>query len=112
MRMVYHIPSEFTDEDKWFRIFYKKNLLVMICGLGFTGVIAKAGALFGMQLPMIIFGLIVTAVITGITMLPVPETQYLKGGGQTLDIILIRMFIRKKNSVLYVRGYNKDGQED
>ena len=111
MRMTFSIPAEFTDEDKWFRFFYKKNLAVFCAGAAFTYLLWKVLDLGGLGIAGLIAGGMVTTAITAVTMLPIPESSYLKGGGQTLDIILIRRLIRRKSAVIYIRGYGRDGDE-
>lgn len=111
MKMVHSIPSEFTDEDKWFKFFKKRNLVVIAAGLGVTGFFFKIATPFGLGVPLGLFGIVVTVIATIITMIPLPETNYLKGGGQTLDVILLRRYIRKKNKKIYIKGYGADKEE-
>ena len=107
MRTTFPIPSEFTDEDKWFRYFTKKSLLALaISGMIAYGII-MLGKLLGGLIPAIIVGGLFVAIVTGCTMLPYPDTEYLKGGGMTLDVLFIRRIIRRSNKKLYVKGYSQ-----
>ena len=105
--MRFTTPSEFSDENVWFRFFRKRNLVVMLPCLFFTFVLWKFLAIFGFQIIGIIIGGILTVFLTALTMIPAPY-DFLKGGSLTLDIIILRKRIRKKNAVIYVRGYGKD----
>lgn len=102
------VPGEFTDEDKWFRFFYKKNLVVLVIGLFFAWFLWKAMSWLDLGVVGIAVGLAVAAIMTGLTMLPVPDLGNMRGAGQTLDLLLIKKWIRKKNHMIYVRGYGKD----
>lgn len=107
----YNIPSEFTDEDRWFKYFTKKDLLVIVVTGILTGVLFKLSAsLINKPYVGLIIGLIIMGASLFCCMVRKPETLYLTGGGQTLATIILRRLIRRKNRVIYVRGYNE--QED
>ena len=108
MQSSYPIPSEFTDEDKWFKFFTKKSLVaLMVSGIIAYGIIWAARFL-GILIPGILVGALLVIIVTGSTMLPYPETEYMRGGGLTLDVLLARRIIRKVNACLYVKGYSAD----
>lgn len=109
MNFVFEIPLEFKDEDKWFKFFNKSNLLVLACCEGVVGMGFKTMQFFGLhgQIPYLVVGEVVTAILTALTMIPISESMYLKGGGQTVATILIKKTYRKMNKVLYVKGYGK-----
>ena len=105
MWLKHEIPSEFTDEDKWLKYFSKKSVFVLCI----TGMIAflfyQFTSLFGIPLLGIIIGGCVMAIGVAPTMLPRSEMEYLKGGGQTWDLIFLKWLIRKSKKVIYVKGY-------
>lgn len=105
--MAHEIPSEFTDEDRWLKIFSTKSFAV----LGVTGIITllltKFFGLFGIPLVGAILGGILVVTATGTTMIRKFGDNYLKGAGQTLDRLLILRLIRRRNRVIYVKGYGK-----
>lgn len=105
--MKFPIPLEFSDEDKYFKYFTKKNILALLLSGIVCYCIAKlSAALLGTMLPGLIVGLLMVLVIVGVTMLPIPETEYMKGAGLTLDVIIIRRIIRRTSRVIYIKGYS------
>lgn len=110
-KFTYNIPSEFTDEDKWFKFFTKKDMGVIIA----TGILTfflyrLAGFLFGKPLIGLIVGGIIMIVSVCCAMIKLPETLYLEGGGQTILTIILRRLIRRKNKVIYIKGYDDGGE--
>lgn len=107
MSLRFTTPSEFNDENVWFRFFRMRNLAVMLPCLFFTFILWKVLSLFGFHLIGLVIGGICTVLLTALTMIPAPY-DFLKGGSLTLDIIIFRKRLRKRNAVIYVRGYGKD----
>lgn len=110
MKMVHNIPLEFKDEDKWFRFFSKKNLIVIIICEGVIGILFKLIQVMNISvgIPFIIVGEGITVILTALTMIPIGETMYLKGGGQTISTVLAKRIYRRARQVIYVKGYGKD----
>ena len=79
--------------------------------LAISGMIAYGsimlGKMMGGLIPAIIMGGLFVVLVTGCTMLPYPDTEYLKGGGMTFDVLLIRRIIRRSSKKLYVKGYSQ-----
>lgn len=112
MTLRHEIPSEFTDEDRWFKYFTKKTLAFIMAGCLIMVFLYKVFALFGGALIGVVLGIVITIALAAISMIPVPENQFLRGGGLTLDVIIIRRFIRKGKRVIYVKGYDvKEGDK-
>lgn len=107
MTLRHEIPSKFTDEDRWFKYFTKKTLRFIMVGCLILVLLYKIFSLFGLAVIGVVFGVVITIALAAISMIPVPENQFLRGGGLTLDIILIRRFIRRGNKVIYVKGCGK-----
>lgn len=109
MAFSFNIPLEFKDEEKWFKFFSKKNLIVLVCCEGVVGLGFKLLQSVGLhiEIPYLVVGELITAIITALTMIPQPETMYLTGGGQTLADILLKKIYRKTHKILYVKGYGK-----
>lgn len=106
---IYQIPSDVKDQDKWFRFFNKKQAVVLffIFLLDYR-VLMWAGA-HHLLLPALFITLLLTGVAASIVLIPLPaDVLYLSGGGIMLDQWLIRIFIRKKEKVLYVKNYRKE----
>lgn len=108
MRLVHEIPSEFNDEDKWFKWFTKRSMLYIVAGLGSTYLLYRLFMLIHHPFIGIIIGAIITVTLGAISMIPIPEGNYLKGSGQTVDVILIRRWIRRGSKTIYTKGYGKD----
>lgn len=106
--MTHEVPSEFTDEDRWLNIFSTKSFAV----LGMTGMVMlfliKFFTLFHAAVIGWILGGILVVVGTGITMVKKMGDNYLQGAGQTFDRILFLRMVRKRNKVIYVKGYGKE----
>lgn len=105
------IPSEFTDEDRW-RFgpvsLSRTTFIVSLIGLGITCVLYKVLGLIGLPKVGILIGIVGTIIAAVLTSQTIPESDYLKGGGVTLIVMLKRLYIRKKNKVVYIRGYGRD----
>lgn len=104
------IPSEFTDEDKWFVFFTKPILLVIAVGIVGTVIVANILKLiFGVLLPFIIIGVIATAVVVLMMMIPAPSSNVMRGGGgETVMDIQLKKRHRKKERSIYVKGVRDD----
>lgn len=99
----YGVPEEFKDEEKWLKIFNKKSFYTFIV----TGVMAiimyKLLSIAGL-----IIGLIICAACTILTMIPVAETEYMKGAGNSYAELLLKKNFRKKQRIIYVKHYNEE----
>lgn len=107
MRNTFPIPSEFSNESKWLKFFTLKTLVCFVISVMIMILLGIFTQTFGSKVPGLIFGAIIVVFVMCITNIRVPETEYLKGGGQTIDVILIRKYLRKKNRCIYVKGYEK-----
>jgi len=105
MPLRHDIPAEFTDEDRWFKFFTKKSLVYIAFGCFITFLLYRLFSNFGYALTGVAIGLFITAVLAFISMFELPGTAYLSGGGLTLDILLKRLYIRKRSKVIYIKGY-------
>lgn len=105
MGLRHQIPSEFTDEDRWFKFFTKTTLKYLIAGLVITYLLFKLFGLIGFSLIGVTIGLVITIGLVFIASYPIPETQYIKGANLTIVRILKRRLIRYFNRCIYVKGY-------
>jgi len=105
------IPAEFTDEDRW-RLWQfslsRTTFFTLLGGLGFTCILYKVFTVLGIPFVGVVIGLFITIAVSIVTGVKVPQSEYLKGGGLTVFQLLLRLFIRKNNKVVYVRAYGKD----
>lgn len=104
--MTEEIPSEFTDDEKWFKFFPKTAFLFLVVAIFFILLFANLLKGFGLFVPTIIVGAIPTLIIVALMMIKCPESEYLKGGGQTYWTLFVKKFLRRMKAVLYVRGWD------
>lgn len=107
---TYKIPSEFKDEDKWFKFFTLRQLFALI-GIGaLCFIVFRLFSIIHMR--FIGACIDVAILIIGIMCIyaPVPEEKYLIGGGQPFRVILLRMVRKrmKKNRIIYIKNYDQE----
>jgi hypothetical protein len=111
-KLTYSIPSEFSDEDRWFKFFTKKDVGVLVVTGALTIFLYKTtGTLFGKPFIGLLVGGIIMAISLFLSMAKLPDTMYMAGGGQTIASILLKKLLRKKNKMVYVKGYNEWEEE-
>lgn len=109
MSMRHHVPGEFVNETKWLKFFGTKQLILIGVGAAVTYVCYKVSTFFGLGGAVgILTGLVLGIIIVAPSMIPIPETQFLKGAGSTVDVIFVRWLIRRRKRVIYIRGWKKD----
>ena len=107
MKTRFKVPAGLGKKAKWYKYFSLRSLLIGLCMAGIGIFIGKIVSRFGIGLYFAVFWAMLTIVITGITMIEIPNSNWLGGGGNTIDSILIKRFVRKKNRCLYIKGYNQ-----
>lgn len=98
------VPREFSDDERWYRYFTRKSILVLLSMGVISLIIIKFCSFIGITAAGIYMALILTTVAMVAVMLPIPEGDVLHGSGCTCDVILLRMYIRKKKAKLYLKG--------
>ena len=99
------VPSEFTDEDKWFIFFTKPMLLVAVIGFVLTVITSNLiKLLFGVFWPFMIIGIILTLMVVVMMIIPAPASSVMKGGGDTILAVILKKIYRRKNRIIYVKG--------
>ena len=106
------VPAEFADDERWYKYFTKKTLVVLMVAVLFTYVLM---ALFGL-IHLRAVGLIVGVLIGGLVFIAynikLPSTDVLHGGGCTLDVLFARILARRKNGAIMVRYQESIDIED
>lgn len=105
----YKTPRKFTDEDKWFRWFTKKQVLYI--GISLSLAFAIFAVMQACKLTLI--GAMIAVILVfagfGIPRFDMPSDKYLLGGGMPLELIikriLIKKFIQKKK--IYITDHTK-----
>lgn len=107
---TYNIPSEFKDEDKWFKWFTITQLLALGGSVLLCVIVYKVFA--GMHLSFVgaCLDIVILVVAALCIFAPIPNDKYLMGGGQPFRVILIRMVRKRlpKNKMIYVKNYDKE----
>lgn len=110
MKGRFRVIGKLRDEDKWLGL-TKKQLVYALIAVFLIINIVK----FTYKVNLIFFGgFFSTAIGIAAFLLckyEVDKKKYLKGGGYGIDVILVRMIVRKLpgNRVLYVKGLEKGG---
>lgn len=110
---TYKIPSEYKDEDKWFKFFtipqvFAIAIVLLLSFIVFKFLSALHLAFIGACIDIVIILLAVLIIFA-----PIPENKYLIGGGQPFRVVFIN-FIRKKlpkNKIIYVKNYGREDEE-
>ncbi len=110
---VFRVPGEFKDEDKWFRYFTKKQAAVLVASLLVDYRLVMAASPKGLLLPVAAAAVIFTVLTVGMVMVELPvDAMFLTGGGITLDQWLFRLFLRKRQRVIYTKYVKEEPKED
>ncbi len=109
----YKTPGELKDEDKWFKFFTKKQLVIAIVVL----IIDWNIAVIFNKIHLIVIGItldvFITIVMAIITLLPMPANKHIFGGGLPLYRIAYRILIRKLfNKHIYTTMYEEEIKEN
>ena len=57
------------------------------------------------------FWVVLTILITALTLVKIPNSNWLRGGGEYVDQFLLKIFIRNQKKCLYIKGYNQMNYE-
>lgn len=100
-----------VDEEKWLKFFSKNALLATIVAFMVAFLIFKFCSLYGLQVFGIILGGILMFGTYFLFSFHLPSDMTIKGAGLTLIVVMIRIQIRRKNKVLYVKNYRPYEEE-
>lgn len=103
----HELPSGFKDEEKWFKFFSKRSFIILGVTFAITIFLVKFFELFGLGGLGGVIGGVIMVVFVGLSMVPVPYSDYMKGGGQTFDRRIFKAMLRKrkKSKVIYIKRY-------
>lgn len=108
MSEVHDVPSEFKDEEKWLRFFPKRSFVILIVMFAFTLILYNICNLFKFGIGGLIIGGILTVAMVASSMIPISSTEYMSGGGLTLDKWLYRRIMHKMNKCVYIKHFQSD----
>lgn len=111
----YRVPRELKDEDKWFKFFTKKQLLIAAVVL-FIDVWV---IVFTNKLHMIVLGIVIAlsiAIVTAIILVgKMPTKRYIHGGGLGFDVLLMRIIrrkcIKKNRCIFTISAYYEEAEK-
>lgn len=107
MRHNYEIPQGLTDEIKWYNYFTLRSLIICLCVAGLGIPVIKLLSGLGITLYLIVLWGLLVIMVGFFTTYRIHNTNWLSGGGEYLDLYLIKRLIRKKRRCLYIKGYNQ-----
>jgi len=105
---MHEVPGEFKDEERWLKFFPTRSVLILAVMGTSTIIFAKILSLFNLMILGLVIGGIITAVSVVLSMIPISTTEYMRGGGLTVDKWIFRKIHQKKNKVVYIKHYNSD----
>ena len=106
---THEIPDEISRSDeRWLKVFTKKSLIASLIA-GALGYFLGRMLSFGNNLISIGITIFFILITFGLTTIKIPEGYYLRGQGLTLDVILLRIFLRRRQKIIYVKNYNEGG---
>lgn len=108
-QMTYENPDDLkSSEEKWLKIFSKKAFITVLCTAAFGFGTFKVLQSMGFFKVGVVIGILPSLIAYALTTIKVPETWIMTGAGLTVDIILFRLIMRRRNRVIYVKGYKKE----
>lgn len=108
---VFKVPSEFKSEDKWFKYFNRKQIVVLIAALVIDYRLITFAETKGLLMPAIVLAVFITMFVMGSVMINLPvDSFFLSGGGVTLDELTYRIIYRKTHKRIGTKNYNQDDE--
>lgn len=112
MRTRFEVPASLGKKAKWYKYFSLRSLVVGLVMAAIGVLIGKLISFAGITMYYIVFWAMLTVTVTGLTMIEIPNTNWLRGGGNTVDTLLIKKMIRKKSRCLYIKGADQYRYEE
>lgn len=107
------VPREFSDDERWYRFFTTKMIVVLLVGAGFTFLMYRLFSLFNAGVvALIVFGLL-TLIALALVAIKVPRDGAfaMYGQGTLLSTLLYRVIVRRKKGRIYVAGIGKEAAD-
>lgn len=104
----YEIPPEFKDEERWFKIFCMKSLKIFL-GTGIIGlIIFKFFQFLGLAALGAVVGGALCIVCTVLSVIPIADTEYMRGAGNTVAELQLKKFYRKIKRCILIKNYDNE----
>jgi len=100
----YKIPRELQDQDLWFKVFTKKQLLISVISLAACIGICIVANTMGILIIGVVISLFIIILTGALLFLKMPQKKHMNGGGYGLDVLAIRVLrkkLLKKNKYIY-----------
>ena len=92
-------PHQLKDEDRWFKYFSKKQLIIVLPTVLIIIFVMYAAIKFDHPVSGVVFSALIALVIIGPIMFPMPQDMYLFGGGRPIfKFILCKIISGVKRS--------------
>lgn len=105
------VPAEFSDDERWYKYFTKKTLVVLLIAILFTYVLTVLFGLIHLPALGLFIGIIIGSTVFIAFNVKLPISDTLHGGGTTLDVLFVRIMVRRKTGKIMVR-YNEHVEEN
>ena len=102
------VPGEYTDDERWLKIFKSYQALTLLGLILVTIILTKTFNLFGIGFIGTFIGIGISILIMCAISINVPADEYLKGASHTLFAIWLRKRYRKKNKIIFVKNYMEE----
>lgn len=107
MYSEHKVPTPFSDEDKWFKLTKRQIVILLIAVVISIGICTLAKG-FGV-LPLGIMISTAVVVVAGfICFMELPDDKYMFGTGVKLEILALRVIVKKFNRVIYSKNYDNE----
>ena len=105
------VPMEFADDERWYKYFTKKTLIVLMAAVMFTYLLTVILGLIHLQALGLIIGILVGGTVFAVFNIKLPNTDVLHGGGSTLDVLIARILARRRNGCI-MTAYPEDAESE
>lgn len=106
------VPQEFrADDERWYKYFTNKSLIVLLAGIAFTFILYKAFNIFHLGIVGLLIGAVIAVGAFFITVFKWPLVDTMNGGGLTLARIIYNTICCKKHGRVYVKLHGSSSEE-
>lgn len=92
----YKVPRELQDEDRWFKIFTKRQLAMLIVGALIDSLVIVLFAKLHLVVVGIVLAILIILFDLAIIYLKMPRSRHTHGGGLGFDTLVLRILKRKR----------------
>lgn len=107
------VPAEFTDDERWYKYFTKKSLIIMIILLFYLYAVISFFGMFRLAAVGVIIWALTALPVFLCFCMKIPADDPIHGGGAELDEILLRILAVRLHGRIYcdmAAGEDRDQQ--